>query len=61
MQVQSSGTVDIYGPGKSSPTQRFSGGVATWYVAGAYDGGYWSASATGQVSNSQTYGFCRNP
>lgn len=61
VQVRSSGIVDIYGPGKSNPTQRVSSGFKTWHVAGTYDGGYWSASATGQVSNSQTYGFCGNP
>lgn len=61
LQVRASGTVDIDGPGKSSPTQRVSSSLTTWHVAGTYNGGYWSVSATGTVSNSQTYGFCRNP
>lgn len=47
--------------GASSPTQHVSSSLTTWHVAGTYNAGYWSVSATGTVSNSQTYGFCRNP
>jgi hypothetical protein len=62
VRAQGSGTLNIVGPGQPYETER-SGSPGYWYVAGTYNGGYWSVEApgSGTVSSSGTYSFCLNP